>query len=689
MFDDLIGRQLGEFRIEERIGQGAMAAVYRAYQPSVNRQVALKIIRLDRGMHEEFRRRFAREAEMIARLEHIHILPIYAYGIQDELAYLAMRLLRGGSLNDLMRRQPLSLDRVADIFNQVARGLAYAHSQGVIHRDLKPSNIMLDDAGNAYLTDFGLAKFTEDSAELTRSGIIVGTPAYMSPEQLRGEPLDHRSDLYSLGVILYNMVTGRLPFDTSSGDLVSIIYQHLEKPPTPPTQINPAIPPAVEAVILRALQKDRADRFDSAPAMARALNEALGRPTSSSDRLPLPRPPRIIEVSSTSRIIYGRPNFYLFAGAALLLVIAIIAFIIVQNVITNNQLAAAATVQAQTAIALEDAARQTAVAAAWTPTPPPMATVLPGASIHAADIEPTRDELALARLRLGPDGFIGYIACTLDSEYHAGLAREVRDLATQYGLNLQVYDSQADPYAQITQIERARTDGASALLVCPLDPSLLTDTLSSAEAQRLPMVFFAGAMPSYSGVLVNGDNYELGREPGRLAGQIIRDELGGRANVIILDFPDLPDIVRRAVGIEDGIREFAPEATIIGRFLGATRENGKATVAKLIADGVKFDVIVSINDAGAFGAIDALREAGFSPDSVIITSVDAEALAVQYIRQGYFMRGSVQAARSSTARALLNAMAKLLAGATIAERVITPPGEMVTRETLAEDKANR
>ncbi len=671
MFDELIGRQIGEFRIEARLGQGAMAVVYRAHQPSVNRQVALKVIRLDQGQgaQAEFAQRFAREAEMIARLEHLHILPIYAHGIQDELAYLAMRLLRGGSLSDWMRREPLSLERAVDIFTQVASGLAYAHSQGVIHRDLKPSNIMLDDAGNAYLTDFGLAKFTEDSAELTRSGIIVGTPAYMSPEQLRGEPLDYRSDIYSLGVILYSLVAGRLPFDTGSSDLISIIYQHLEKPPIPPTQINPAVPPAVEAVILRALQKDRRDRFDSAGAMARALNEALGRPIT--DSLPPPQPPRLIEVSGASRMVYGRPDFYLLAGAGLLVVAALIAFLIVQNILANNQLAAAATAQVETA-----------VAAAWTPTPLPAPIVLAGVSAPAVDIQPSRDETALARRRLGANGFVGYIACTLGSEYHAGLARELRDLAALDHLELRVYDSQADPYVQITQIERARTDDARALIICPLDPSLLEDTLSSADALNLPLVFFAGDMPSYGGVLVSGDNYELGLEPGRLAGQIIRDEMGGQADVIILDFPDLPDIVRRADGIEDGIREFAPRANIIGRFLGGTRDYGKATVVKLLADGVKFNVIVSINDAGSFGAVDALRAAGFSPDSVIITSVDAEALALQYIRDGYFMRGSLQSARGATARALMNAMIKLLAGSAVPERVITPPGEMITRANL-------
>jgi serine/threonine protein kinase len=170
--DDLIGRQLGDFVIEERIGQGAMAHVYRAFQPSINRHVAVKVIRLNegQGQHEEFRQRFAYEAEIIARLEHIHILPIYAYGITDEMAYLAMRWLRGGTLADLMRHEKLPLDRIAEIFKQIAQGLSYAHSKGIIHRDLKPSNIMLDDAGNAYLSDFGLAKLAEGSLEITKPG---------------------------------------------------------------------------------------------------------------------------------------------------------------------------------------------------------------------------------------------------------------------------------------------------------------------------------------------------------------------------------------------------------------------------------------------------------------------------------------------------------------------------------------
>jgi serine/threonine protein kinase/DNA-binding LacI/PurR family transcriptional regulator len=676
-FDDLIGREIDGFQIEERLGQGAMATVYRAYQPSINRHVALKIIRLDHGLgqQEDFRKRFAQEAEVIARLEHIHILPIYAYGITTELAYLAMRWLKGGSLSELLRKDRLALERTADIIKQVAQGLAYAHSKGVIHRDLKPSNIMLDDEGNAYLTDFGLAKFAEGSTEITKSGTIVGTPAYMSPEQLRGEPLDRRSDIYSLGVLLYMMAAGRLPFDTSTSDLVSIIYQHLETDPTPPSEFNPQVTAEVEAVIFKALSKDREERFDTADSMARALNAALGRSTSdtmlvpSVNRLRSKSRPRLSVKARQSQ----RQRLYLVAG--IVVIIALMAALLFNQINTDNQTRVAQTAQAV-------AAAETLTAAGWTPTPPPTAVVQAGEYKPSAEVVPSAEEIQRAKARLGVGGFIAYIACSLDSEFHSTLAREIRDLTTRYGLTARVYDGEASAYKQITLIERARSDGAGALIVCPLDAKLLADSLTSAQGAGIPMSFFADNMPSYGGVLVGGDNYLLGLEPGRLAGKLITAERGGKANVIILDFPDRPDIVARANGLEDGVLEYAPNAKIVGRFKGATPDFAKESVGKLIKDGVKFDVIVSINDAGSFGAISAMEAAGFDPKAVIITSVDGEALAQQYIRRDYYIRGSVQSARKESSEALVNSMVKLLAGATLPEFVLVPPGPMLTKASL-------
>ncbi len=684
MPDAMIGKKIGEFVIEERLGQGAMATVYKAFEPSINRHVALKVIRLDEGpgLQEEFRRRFAREAEVIAKLEHIHILPIYAYGINDDLAFLAMRWLRGGTLSEVLKKRRLPLDRASDIFQQIAQGLAYAPRKGIIHRDLKPSNIMLDDAGNAYLTDFGLAKLAEGSGELTRSGTIVGTPAYMSPEQLRGEPLDQRSDIYSMGVILYNMLAGRLPFDTSTSDMVSIIYQHLEKPPTPPSEFNPEIPPAVEEVILKALHKDRSDRYFTATEMSRALNLALGRTPGSSDHLEPAMPARFISTSQDARTpsqtIVAQSRTPLILGAAVIIAAVILAFALLQNNAPNGTQQATLTAESQLVIA----AIATQTASAWTPTPVPAATILTGESGPSSSYVPNGLQIAAAAAKLGPNGFIAYIACTQNTEFHAGLAREMGDLARQYRLSYRIYDSNADPYLEVTQVEKARADGATLLIICPLDANLLAASLRSAQEAGLPMVFFSDQMPSYGGILIGGDSYALGLEPGRFAGRIVRDEWGGNADVIILDYPDRADIVERANGLEDGLKELAPRARIIGRYLGATRDGGRASVAKLIADGVKFNVILSINDAGAFGAVEAMEAAGIDPKSVIISSIDAEALAQQYIAEGYFFRGSVQSNRQGLAQAMINSATILLAGGTIPEKILVPPGQMVTKETL-------
>lgn len=645
--DEYVGRQIADFRIEQRIARGGMATVYRAYQPSVNRYVALKIIPYDveDGTHHEFRQRFAQEAAVIASLEHIHILPIYAYGVAEGVAYLAMRLLSGGTLNDLLTDGALPLDMAADIFGQIARGLAYAHSKGVIHRDLKPSNIMFDDAGNAYLTDFGLAKWAEGSPELTKTGNIVGTPAYMSPEQLRGEVVDHRADIYSLGIILYHMVVGRPPFDVTSSDIISIIYQHLEKTPVAPSVANPDIPLSVEAIIMKALAKDPNERYDSARQMADELDMALGRRVGSTHGTPTPFPRLYAQAHPPQRT--RRAQALIGVGVVLLTLIIVGLFILSQQA----------------------------------PQPIERAVIQAGEEGVAGEIVPSARQIELAQQALG-DGFITYITCNQTSEYHATQARELGDFARQYGLAYRVYDSDTDEYQQITQIERARADGARVLLICPLNAALLDAPLKAAQEAGIPLILFASDMPSYGGVLLVGDDYLMGYRPGELAGQIVAEELDGKADVVILDYPDLAYLITRADGLEAGLLEYAPEANIIGRYRGGTREFGEASIRSLLEKGTDIDVILSINDAGAFGAIKALEDAGINPDSVIITSVDAEQQARQYIRDGYYIRGSVDPGREQFSRAGINAAVKILAGGTLPERILVPPGEVVTKELL-------
>lgn len=649
--DHFLGKQLNAFTVQERIGQGGMATVYRAFQPSVNRSVALKIISLNpaQGERDEFRSRFAQEAKLIAALEHIHILPIYDYGIvNNEVAYLAMRLLSGGSLSDLLLEGHLPLDRTAEIFTQIARGLHYAHSKSIIHRDLKPSNILLDDAGNAYLTDFGLAKMLESTEHLTKTGNIVGTPTYMSPEQLRGDTLDHRSDIYSLGCVLYHMLVGRPPFEASETNMVSVIYQHLEKAPQPPHELNPGIPPSVEAVVLRALSKDAADRFNTAAEMADALNIALGRKISTATYPAVQVTPRPAPGKTPPRTGLQQR---LVPVIGLVIIAALIVLLILQST------------------------------GALRPSPAeiPAATILEGEEGTSDDAVPTEAEIAAAQTRLGENAFVAYVTCNQSSEYHAAQAREMADFASRYQIAFRIYDSDTDRYNQLTQIERARADGARALILCPLDIELLDETLRSVEAAGIPLVFMSEPNTTYSGVFLAGDDYLMGVEAGRAAGRIIADEMNGQARVIILDYPDMPQIISRANGMQDGLLEFAPAARVIGRYLGAIRDNGYNSVKRLLDEGVEFNVILSINDAGSRGAIDALEEAGVDPASVIISSVDAEAFAREYIQEGYFIRASVDVGREQFSQTAIDAMVKLLAGATLPETFLVPPGGVITQ----------
>ncbi len=267
------GQTLGPYRIISQIGQGGMATIYKAYHAAMDRYVAVKVLPKQLAESPEFAGRFQQEARTIANLEHPHILPVHDYGESEGISYLVMRFLDAGTLKDRLQVGALSLAEIDQLFSQLADALAYAHEHGVVHRDLKPSNVLVDARGNLFLTDFGIAKLLAGSSQFTSTGAMIGTPAYMSPEQAQGQTVDQRSDIYSLGIILYEMVTGRVPYEAETP--LAVVLKHLQDPLPLPSSVKPGIAPAIERVILKALAKNPDDRFVSVTEFITAWRQAF------------------------------------------------------------------------------------------------------------------------------------------------------------------------------------------------------------------------------------------------------------------------------------------------------------------------------------------------------------------------------------------------------------------------------
>ena len=271
--EDLTGKQFGQYQIVAPLGEGGMAAVYKAYQPAMERYVAVKVLPRHMSSSAEFTARFRREARMLAQLQHPHILPVFDYGEADGFPYIVMPYIVSGTLADILRNKRLSLPEVRRILIQMGDALSYAHTRGMIHRDIKPSNVLIDERGNCLLTDFGLARMAEASTNITTSGAIMGTPAYMSPEQGAGGNIDHRSDIYSLGIVLYEMVTGRVPYTAETP--VAVVFKHIQDPLPSIHKFNPDLPDSVELILRKALAKSPEDRYQTAEDLVQAIQKTI------------------------------------------------------------------------------------------------------------------------------------------------------------------------------------------------------------------------------------------------------------------------------------------------------------------------------------------------------------------------------------------------------------------------------
>ncbi|HEV2581982.1 MAG TPA: FHA domain-containing serine/threonine-protein kinase, partial [Ktedonobacteraceae bacterium] len=281
----LIGRSLGQYRIVDRIGAGGMATVFKAYQPTLDRYVAVKVLPAYHARDPVFVKRFVQEARAVAKLQHAHIVPIHDYGEQENITYIVMEYVEGGTLKDRLKLRQLTVLEAVDFIIQGAEGLGCAHSFGIVHRDVKPANMLLRKDSYLLLSDFGIAKILEGTTNLTRAGTGIGTPQYMSPEQGTGQPVDRRSDIYSLGIVLFHALTGRVPFTADSP--ITITVKHMNEPlPLEPLHSR-GVPLPIEQVVVKMTAKSPADRYQTTDDLIMALTSAL---TASQLLLPRWRP---------------------------------------------------------------------------------------------------------------------------------------------------------------------------------------------------------------------------------------------------------------------------------------------------------------------------------------------------------------------------------------------------------------
>src|SRR6266446_8899761 len=271
--DSLVGKSLGQFRIVERIGAGGMATVFKAYQPTLDRYVAVKVLPAYHARDPIFVKRFKQEARSVAKLAHPNIVQIHDFGEQDNITYIVMEYVEGGTLKDRLKQRPLTVPEAVDFMIQAAEGLDCAHRNGIIHRDVKPANMLLRKDGHLLISDFGIAKMLEGTTNLTRVGTGIGTPQYMSPEQGTGQAVDRRRDIYSLGIVLFHCLAGRVPFTAENP--LTITVKHLNEP-LPVEMLRMAnVPAPIEQVVAKMAAKAPQDRYQTTDELITALTSAL------------------------------------------------------------------------------------------------------------------------------------------------------------------------------------------------------------------------------------------------------------------------------------------------------------------------------------------------------------------------------------------------------------------------------
>lgn len=655
----LVGKEIGDYLLEERIGRGATADVYRARQKSVARDVAIKIINPTYHLDDQsdFRRRFEREAQIIASLEHLHILPVHDYGITaDGITFIAMRLMRGGSLDQLLAKERLTLERVLSLFTQIASALHYAHERGVVHRDIKPSNILLDELGNVYVSDFGVAKLIDHtSLSLTKTGYIIGAPTYSSPEQLRDQTVDRRSDIFALGILLYTMLVGHSPYAKIAHGVTDIIEKQINTPVPPLRPLRSDISPEVEAVALTALQKHPDDRYPTTLAMLDALNHALQTPSLAPSPAAVSSTPPVVD-----SLIVPMPDgadralirLYAVGGAAVLIVIGMVFFL----------------------------SQALSVRSISTPPAPTIQRNVYGMMV---DTVPSEGEIRLAQERIGESEFVAFISCTTANAFQMALTQYFDDYFEQHQIAFRLYDPAGNRLLQASLIDEALQAGAQALIICPLDDQAIREPMLRANNEAIPVVFTAPIVEDYNAVMLEPDNRLIGLQVGREAGRYLESTLDRVGNVVVIGDMPLAWSATRLNGMLEGLREISPDVQILARYDASPDEqSGYRAMLRALEEHSAFDVVLSLTDAISIGAIRALEEAGVSPSEVALFSVNGDAEAQQYILDGHYLRATLQISAQELAQMSADALMRLLGDGTLPQSILLSQGTLLTREIL-------
>lgn len=387
------GENVGAYRIVEQLGQGGMASVFKAYHPALDRYVALKVLHPAFLEDPNFLARFQREARVVANLEHPNIVSVYDFAEHEGQPYLVMKYIEGRTLKALLAERPLPQSRALEIVTAAGEALSYAHKQGILHRDVKPSNILLGDDDTIHLADFGLARIAQAGASTLSGDVLLGTPQYISPEQARGqEDLDEGTDIYSLGVVIYEIVVGQVPFNADTP--FSIIHDHIYTPLPVPRQVNSRVPEEVERVLLKALAKERDDRFQTVAQLVAAFRGAAieGRQTVPLEAVPAERGDAGKMEAESSQATPSRRRWLWAVGGIVLACLCLFTFLAVVNNAEEREAAENATA---TVLAIESGTdrQETDGPAEVTDDP----RVLAARATVAADPENPEAQIELAR----------------------------------------------------------------------------------------------------------------------------------------------------------------------------------------------------------------------------------------------------------------------------------------------------